>query len=94
MISRIEALNYRHLRYIDQNLGPFQLLVGADETQNDLLSDEVASAIAMEFDEDDNTGEMRGWLKDTFLMVHDLELSIEGCSLWPILSTNLPVLTS
>jgi hypothetical protein len=81
MISRIEALNYRCLRYIDQGIGPFQLLVGADETQNDLLSDEVASAIAMEFDEGDSTREMRGWLEDMFLMVHDLKLSIEGCSL-------------
>ena len=32
MISRIEALNYRCLRYVDQNLEPFQLLVGANAT--------------------------------------------------------------
>jgi len=32
MISPIEVLHYRCLRYIDQNLGPFQLLVGANAT--------------------------------------------------------------
>jgi len=32
MIRRIEALHYRCLRVIDQNLGMFQLLVGATAT--------------------------------------------------------------
>jgi len=41
MISRIEALNYRCLRYIDQNLGPFQLLVGANATGKTTFLDVV-----------------------------------------------------
>jgi AAA15 family ATPase/GTPase len=32
MISRIEALNFRCLRYVEQNPGPFQSLVGANAT--------------------------------------------------------------
>jgi predicted ATPase len=41
MISRIEALHYRCLRYIDQNLGPFQLLVGANATGKTTFLDVV-----------------------------------------------------
>lgn len=41
MISRIEALHYRSLRYIDQNLVPFQLLVGANATGKTTFLDVV-----------------------------------------------------
>jgi len=45
MISRIEALNYRCLRYIDRNLGPFQLLVGANATGKTTFPDGVDWAL-------------------------------------------------
>jgi predicted ATPase len=41
MISRIETLDYRCLRYIDQTLGPFQLLVGANATGKTTFLDVV-----------------------------------------------------
>ncbi|MBN2123167.1 MAG: AAA family ATPase [Deltaproteobacteria bacterium] len=41
MISRIEALHYRCLRYVDQDLGPFQLLVGANATGKTTFLDVV-----------------------------------------------------
>jgi predicted ATPase len=41
MITRIQAKNYRCLRYIDQKLEPFQLLVGANATGKTTFLDVV-----------------------------------------------------
>jgi AAA15 family ATPase/GTPase len=30
VITKVEALNYRSLRYVSQELGPFHVLVGAN----------------------------------------------------------------
>jgi predicted ATPase len=56
MITRIQARHYRCLRYVDQNLKPFQLLVGANATGKttfldvvtflgDLVSGDVETAV-------------------------------------------------
>jgi predicted ATPase len=45
MISRIETLDYRCLRYIDQTLGPFQLLVGANATGKTTFLNGVVRAL-------------------------------------------------
>lgn len=42
MISRIQALHYRCLRYIDQKAGPFHLLVGANATGKTTFLDVVS----------------------------------------------------
>lgn len=42
MITRIQARHYRCLRYIDQELQPFQLLVGANATGKSTFLDVVA----------------------------------------------------
>lgn len=42
MITRIQALRYRCLRYVDQALEPFQLLVGANATGKTTFLDVVA----------------------------------------------------
>jgi AAA15 family ATPase/GTPase len=42
MITRIEALNYRCLRYIRQDLGPFQVLVGPNASGKTTFLDVVA----------------------------------------------------
>lgn len=42
MISRIQALNYRCLRYVDQALGDFHVLVGANATGKSSFLDVVA----------------------------------------------------
>ncbi len=41
MITRIEARHYRCLRYVNQRLGPFQLLVGANATGKTTFLDVV-----------------------------------------------------
>jgi predicted ATPase len=42
MISRVEALNYRCLRYVDQPLGPFHVLVGPNASGKTTFLDVVA----------------------------------------------------
>jgi predicted ATPase len=42
MITRIEALNYRCLRYIRQDLGPFHILVGPNASGKTTFLDVVA----------------------------------------------------
>jgi hypothetical protein len=42
MIARIEALNYRCLRYVAQDLGPFHVLVGANATGKSTFFDVFA----------------------------------------------------
>jgi len=42
MISRIQALNYRCLRYVDQPLKPFQVLVGGNATGKSAFLDVIA----------------------------------------------------
>jgi len=42
MITRIETLSYSCLRYVDQELGPFQLLVGANATGKTTFLDVVS----------------------------------------------------
>jgi predicted ATPase len=41
MITRIQALNYRCLKYVDQSLGPFHLLVGPNATGKTTFLDVV-----------------------------------------------------
>ena len=41
MITRIEALNYRCLRYIRQDLGPFHVLVGPNASGKTTFLDVV-----------------------------------------------------
>ena len=41
MITRIQALNYRCLRYVDKGLGPFHLLVGPNATGKTTFLDVV-----------------------------------------------------
>src|SRR5690242_7318535 len=42
MIRRIEALNYRSLRYVAQNLGPFEVLVGPNASGKSTFLDVVS----------------------------------------------------
>ncbi len=42
MITRIQALRYRCLRYVDHNIGPFQMLVGANATGKTTFLDVVS----------------------------------------------------
>ena len=42
MITRIQALHYSCLRYVDQEVGPFQLLVGANATGKTTFLDVVS----------------------------------------------------
>ncbi len=42
MITRIEALNYRCLRYVRQDLGPFHVLVGPNASGKTTFLDVVA----------------------------------------------------
>jgi len=42
MISRIEALNYKCLRYIDRHLSPFQVLVGPNASGKSTFLDVIA----------------------------------------------------
>ncbi len=42
MIGRIEALNYRSLRHVNQDLGPFSILVGANASGKSTFLDVVA----------------------------------------------------
>ncbi len=42
MITRIEALNYRCLKYIRQDLGPFHVLVGPNASGKTTFLDVVA----------------------------------------------------
>jgi len=42
MIRRIEALNYRSLRYVSQALCPFQLLIGPNASGKSTFLDVVA----------------------------------------------------
>lgn len=42
MITRIQALHYRCLRHVDQNVGPFQLLLGANASGKSTFLDVVS----------------------------------------------------
>jgi len=42
MLTRIEALNYRALRYVDQSLEPFQVLIGPNASGKSTFLDVVA----------------------------------------------------
>ena len=42
MISRVEALNYRSLRYISQPLQPFKVLVGPNASGKSTFLDVIA----------------------------------------------------
>ncbi len=42
MLQRIEALNYRSLRYVSQELRPFQVLVGPNASGKSTFLDVVA----------------------------------------------------
>ena len=42
MIRRLQALNYRCLRYVDVELGRFHILVGPNASGNSTLFDAIA----------------------------------------------------
>ena len=81
MISRIEALNYRCLRYVEQQLGPFQLLVGANATGKttflevvSLLADVVGYGVEQAVLERASTPQDLTWMRDK----NGFEVAIEA----------------
>jgi len=45
IIQRIEALNYRSLRYVSQALRPFEILVGPNASGKSTFMDTIALAV-------------------------------------------------